>query len=132
MKILNTVLRVVLVLLMISPILGALGIGPAPTADMYNTPEAFAFIDMLMDSKYVTWVMAIVFTIAIVLTITNRMAAAALLILPITINIIGFHAFLDGGLFTAGASMGVAIFLINLYFLWQNRATYRAFLRKNA
>lgn len=130
MKILNIVLKVVLCLLMVSPILGVTGVFPAPTADMYNTPEAFAFIEMLMSVGYVNWIIAVVFFAAIVLIVTGRMALAALLILPVTVNIISFHAFLDGGLFTAGATMGVAIFLLNLYFLWQNRAQYRSLWAK--
>ncbi len=131
MKILNIILRVVLCLLLITPILGALGIFPAPTADLYNTAGAFAFIDMLSTTKYITYIMAFVFAAAIILTITNRMALTALLILPITVNIISFHAFLDGGLFTSGAIMGNVLFLINIYFLWKNRAHYRALCEKN-
>lgn len=125
-KILNIVLKIVLVLLMISPILGTLGIFPAPTRDLYNSDEAFNFINILMNSGYVMWMMAVVFLISIILVFKNKMAAVALLILPITLNIVGFHAFLDGGLLTAGAVMGNVLLLINLYFLYQNRAVYKA------
>ncbi len=128
-KIINIILRVLLVLLSISPVLGVLGIFPAPTADMYNTPEAFQFIALLMDAGYVNWMMAVVFLIAIILTFKNKMAAVALLILPITLNIVGFHAFLDGGLFTKGAVMGNVLLLINLYYLWDNRNKYKAAYR---
>lgn len=124
MKILNIILKIILCLLLVSPILGALGIFPPPTPDLYNTPQAFAFIDMLMQGKYITWMIAIVFAISIVLIATKRTALAALLILPITLNIIGFHLFLDGGLFTSGAIMADVLFVLNLYFLWQNRSRY--------
>lgn len=127
-KILHTVLKIVLILLMISPILGTLGIFPAPTRGMYNTDEAFQFITILMNSGYVMWMMAVVFLISIILVFKNKMASVALLILPITLNIIGFHAFLDGGLLTPGAIMGNALLLINLYFLWQNKETYKSLL----
>jgi putative oxidoreductase len=126
MKILNIILRIVLGLLLISPILGALGVFPPPTPDLYNTPEAFEFINVLMEGKYITYMIAVVFAIAAVAIAMNRMAFAALLILPITVNIISFHLFLDGGLFTAGAIMANVLFLINLYFLWQNRGRYAA------
>ena len=111
---------------MVSPILGTLGIFPAPTRDLYNTDVAFDFINILMTTGYVMWIMSIVFLICLVLILKNKMAAVALLLLPISLNIVGFHAFLDGGLFTAGAIMGNALLLINIYFLWQNRNVYKA------
>ena len=130
MKILNIVLKVILCLLLVSPILGALGVFPPPTPDLYNTPEAFAFINMLFTAKYVVYIIAIVFAICIGLIIMKRTALAALLLLPITLNIICFHLFLDGGLFTAGAIMANMVFLLNLYFLWQNRARYMSLWNK--
>jgi hypothetical protein len=131
MKILNIILRIILSILIISPILGVLGIFPAPTADLYNTPQAFAFIDMLFITQYIMWIMAVVFTISIILIIMNRMALVALLILPITVNIVAFHAFLDGGLFTSGAIMADVLLLINIYFLWKNRGQYNVLLNKS-
>lgn len=128
MKIINIILKVILALLLVSPILGTLGIFPAPTADMYNTPEAYNFIVALLSVGYITWMMSIVFVICIILIIMNKMAAVALLLLPITLNIIGFHIFLDGGVFTPGAIMANVLFLLNLYFLWQNRERYKALL----
>jgi hypothetical protein len=132
MKILHVVLKVILSLLLISPILGVLGIFPPPTPDMYNTPEAYDFIQALFAVRYVLWVEALVFALSIILIITNRMALAALLILPITVNIIAFHACLDGGLFTTGAIMADVLLVLNLYFLWQNRHTYATLLRKGS
>lgn len=120
MKIFNNILKVLLGLLLISPILGVLGVFPKPTPDLYNTPEGFAFIDMLYNGRYVMWIMAVVFALCLFLIITNRMALASLLLLPITVNIIGFHAFMDGGLFTPGAVMANLLLLINLYFIWRN------------
>ena len=125
MKIFNIILRIVLCLILITPILGALGIFPPPTADLYNTKEAFAFISILFTTKYVLYLEALVFLIAIILTAMNRMAVVALLILPITVNIIAFHAFLDGGLLTSGAVLADVLFLLNIYFLWHNREKYK-------
>ncbi len=131
MKIINNILRVLLALLLVSPILGTLGVFPAPTADMYNTAAGWNFIQALYAVPYIMYVMAAVFAVAIGLIVTNRMALAALLILPITVNIIGFHAFLDGGLLTVGAIMANALALINIYFLWRSRGVYRILLARN-
>ncbi len=128
MKTINIIFRILLALLIVTPILGALGIFPAPTADLYSSPEAFAFINILFTTKYVLYIMALVFFVSILLIIKNRMAAAALLILPITVNIVAFHAFLDGGLLTGGAVMANILLLLNVYFLWQNREKYKSLL----
>jgi NADH:ubiquinone oxidoreductase subunit K len=130
-KYINIVLKVILSLLFVMPILGTLGVFPAPTADMYNDPKAFVFIKTLSEvSTYINYIMAIVFALSLVLVWTKRTALAMLLILPITVNIIAFHLFLDGGLFTAGAVMGNIFFLLNLYFIWQERANYSQLLAR--
>ncbi len=126
MKKINIALRVILALLLFIPILGTLGLFPAPTRDLYNSDQGFNFIMILMESGYVMWMMSVVFLFSIILIFKNRMAIVALLLLPITLNIIGFHMFLDGGIFTGGAVMGNVLLLINLYFLYQNKDKYRA------
>ncbi len=128
MKIFNITLKVLLSFLLITPILGTLGIFLAPTREMYNTDEAYKFIMILMNSGYVMWMMAVVFAISLVMIWKNKMALVALLILPITLNIVGFHAFLDGGLLTGGAVMGNVLLLINVYFLYQNRGVYKVLM----
>ncbi len=122
--------KILLTLLLISPILGVLGIFPAPTRDLYQTDQAFQFVDLLMKSRYVMYMDAVVFLLAIVCLWTRRTALAALLLLPISLNIVGFHAFLDGGPFTAGAIMGNVLFLLNLAFLWKERAQYKTLFEK--
>lgn len=128
MKNLHIVLKVLLTLLSVTPILGALGLFPAPTRDLYQTDQAFEFINVLMTSGYINPLMAMVFALAVILLWTRREAVAALVILPLTINIVAFHAFLDGGLFTAGAVMGNVLLLLNLYFLWYGRERYMVLL----
>lgn len=130
MKILNRVFEIVLCLIIFMPILGVLGVFPEPTADLYNTPEAFAFIDILAKTLYIPYLNAIVYAASILLIITNRMALAALLMLPINVNVVAFHLFLDGGLFTGGAVLGNILMLLNLYFLWQNRERYMSLWEK--
>jgi len=129
-KIIHTILKVLLSLLMLMPIVGALGVFPAPTADLYNSPQAFAFIEALMNSGYLNPLMGIVFAIALVLLWLKREALSAMLILPITVNIVAFHLFLDGGLLTPGASMADLLFILNLYFLWKNRSVYQSLFEK--
>ena len=128
-KALNITLKLLLTLILVMPILGATGIFPAPTPEMYNTPEAYDFVAMLMASKYIMIIDAVVFALAIVCLWTKRVALAALLILPITVNIVGFHLFLDGGLFTASAMMGNLLLLLNLHFLWQSRKEYSSLMK---
>lgn len=128
-KILNIVLKLILTFLLVTPILGATGIFPEPTPEMYNTQEAYDFIAILMAGKYIMIIQSVVFALAVICLWTRRTALAALLILPITVNIVGFHLFLDGGLFTEGAVMGNVLLLLNLYFLWQERKEYAALLK---
>lgn len=130
MKIFNIILKVILCLLLVSPILGVLGIFPGPTRDLYNTDQAFSFIQMLMDVGYINWLIAIVFLASIILIATNRTAFAAILIAPVMVNIVAFHLFLDGGLFTKGAMLANLLLILTVYFLWQNRLTYRALWNK--
>ncbi len=128
-KILNVVLKLILTVLLVMPILGATGIFPEPTPEMYNTQEAYDFIAVLMAGKYIMIIQSVVFALAVLCLWTRRTALAALLILPITVNIVGFHLFLDGGLFTGGAVMGNVLLVLNLYFLWQERKEYTALLK---
>ncbi|MEI9966366.1 MAG: hypothetical protein WDN67_01775 [Candidatus Moraniibacteriota bacterium] len=124
MKIIDIICKIIFCLIIAMPILGALGIFPEPTADLYNTPEAFAFIQALSETKYILYINAIVFAASIILLITGRTALAALLVLPITVNVVAFHLFLDGGLLTPGAIMADVMLFLNLYFLWQSRTRY--------
>lgn len=130
MKVLHIILKIILTLILITPILGAFGIFPEPTKEMYNTDEAFNFIQILMNTaNYIKYTMAIVFAVGIVLLWTKREALSAILIAPITINIVGFHLFLDGGLFTSGAIMGNILLLLNIYLLWKNKDQYNNLLK---
>lgn len=124
MKIVNIVLKAILSLILVLPILGVLQIGPPATRDLYNTDEAFQFIETLNEVRYISIIMAVVHVLALVCLWTKRTALAALLILPITVNVVGFHLVLDGGLLTGGAVLGNILLLLNAYFLWQNRQRY--------
>ena len=130
-KYIHNFLKVILSLILIFPVLGILGIFPAPTRELYNTDIAFSFIQILGEAGYINYIMALVYLVALWALWTRREALAALLILPVVVNIIGFHAFLDGGLFTAGAVLGNVFLLLNVYFLWKNWSQYKNLFRKN-
>ena len=127
-KWIDIVLKVVLSLILITPILGLTGLFPPPTRDLYNTDEAFAFIQMMTDGRYISLIMAVVHIVALFCLWTRRTGLAALLVLPITVNVVAFHAFLDGGLLTPGAVLGNIMLLINAYFLWEHRREYAPLL----
>jgi hypothetical protein len=127
-KAIDIVLKVLLSLILVLPILGLLGVGPPASPDLYNTPQAWDFIEMLNEVRYISIIMAVVHVVALVCLWARRTAIAALLILPITVNVVGFHAFLDGGLLKPGAIPGNVMLLLNLYFLWKHRGEYRPLL----
>jgi hypothetical protein len=131
-KAVDIVLRVVLSLILVLPILGTLGVFPPPTQDLYNTPAAFQFIQTLQESRYINIMMVVVHVIALFCLWTRRTALAALLILPITLNVVGFHLVLDGGLLTGGAVPGNIMLLINAYFLWQSRHEYASLVAQRS
>lgn len=132
MKTFNTIVKVILTLLLIMPIFGILGFFPEPTVEMYTNETAFQFIQILMTSKYIMYMEAITFAVILFSIWTRREALGALLLLPFTFNIVGFHAFLDGGPFTGGAVMGNVLLLINVYFLWVYRNQILPLFQKRA
>ncbi len=125
MKILNIVMRILLGLLLVTPILGATGVFPAPTADLY-TPTGWAFMSALMASGYIMPLLGILCAMCVVLIAMNKTALAAILLAPMTVNVICFHAFVDTGLVSPSAIMGVLLLILNAYFLWVNRMKYKA------
>lgn len=129
-KSLHIILKLLMTLLLVSPILGAFGLFPEPTRDLYTSDKSFEFIRVLMESGYVMPIMALCFALCIVLFWTKREALAALILLPFTINIVAFHLFLDGGLLTPGAIMADVLLLLNIYYLYRERHAYQPLLKK--
>lgn len=128
----HIVLKVVLSLILVMPILGTLGIFPAPTRDMYQSDAAFQFVTLLMNgAAYVGIVNAIVCVLTLASLWTKREALGALLLLPLSVHIVAFHAFLDGGLFVGGAIMGNVLFVLNVYFLYKNKASYTSLIEQH-
>ncbi len=128
-KYLHIFLKVILSLIMLMPVVGATGMLGEATRDLYNSDEAFAFIEALVAVMYINYMMAVVLVLALIALWTRREALAGLLILPISLNVVAFHLVLDGGLFTAGALLGNIMLLINLYLIWVNRSVYRPLIQ---
>ncbi|MAQ59570.1 hypothetical protein CL638_02595 [bacterium] len=128
-KTLHIVAKVILSLILLLPVLGLTGMLGEPTRDFYNSDEAYAFIQMLTEVMFINYIMAVVHIIALIALWTKRELLAALLVLPITVNVVAFHLFLDGGLLTGGAILGNIMLLINLYLLWIHRNRLKTLLR---
>ena len=128
-KIIHIVCKVVLSLILLLPVLGTTGMLGEATRDLYNTDQAFAFIQMLVQVMYINYIMAAVHVVALIALWTKREALGALLILPITVNVFAFHAFIDGGVFTGGAVLANIMLLLNAYLLWRNREVLKQLLR---
>ncbi len=128
-KYLHIIAKVLFSLILLMPVLGATGMLGEATRDLYNTDEAYAFIQTLVSVMYINYMMSVVHILALVALWTKREALAALLVLPITLNVVGFHLVLDGGLFTAGALLGNIMLVLNLYLLWKNRRAYTNLLQ---
>jgi hypothetical protein len=133
-KYLYLVLKAIFSLLILLPVVSfvaiLLGQDISPKPEYYNTEVAYSFIKILMDTKYIVLTNSLIFAVSLVLLWTKRAALAAVLVLPVTYNIIAFHAFLDGGLLTGGAVMGDILFAINLYLIWYHRDQYLQLISK--
>lgn len=128
-KYLHIIAKVLFSLILILPVVGSTGLLGEATRDLYNTDRAFAFIEVLNDVLYITYMMAVVHVIALIALWTKREALAALLELPIMLNVVAFHLVLDGGLFTAGSVLADLMLILNFYFLWVNRVDYQSLLK---
>lgn len=127
-KYLHILAKAVFSLILALPVVGITGMLGEATRELYNTDQAFAFIQSLTTVMYINYIIAAVHVLAIVALWTKREALAALLVLPITVNVVAFHLVLDGGLLTGGALLGNLMLLLNLYLLWKNREAYRGIL----
>lgn len=124
-------LKIILSLILLMPILGITGILGEPKPEFYNTQMAYDFIMALTTlGYYINYMMVATCALGLIALWTGREALAALLILPVTANVVGFHLFIDGGLFTMGALLGNIMGLINLYLLYKNQNKYQPLLRK--
>lgn len=130
-KVIHIVLKVVFSLILALPVVGVTGLLGEATRELYNTDAAFSFIMQLTnDAVYISYMMAVVHVFALIALWIRREALAVLLELPIIANIIGFHAFLDGGLLTGGAVVANIYLLLVLYLLYANRETLKTLINQ--
>ena len=121
MKILHNFLKAILTLIIATPVLGLTGQFP-PKPEYYNSSEAYNFINILMSSASFIQIGIVLACVSSIYCLwTRREFLAGLILLPITYNVMAFHAFLDGGLLTGGAVMGNIMSAINFYLLWKNK-----------
>jgi putative oxidoreductase len=128
MKALHVFAKVLLGLLCILPILGTLGVFPAPTADMY-TPEAWAFMSAMMNTGYIMPLLGVSFAICFVLLVLNKTALMAVMLAPLTVNIMLFHWALDAAPVSGNSVMAYVLLVLNVYFLRINWSKYTSILR---
>jgi hypothetical protein len=124
MKILTTIMRVLWGLVLLLPILGAAHVFPDPTPDLYS-PAGWAFMQALMNAGYMMPLLGLTFFVALIFIILNRTAIAAIIILPVLVNILCFHLFVDNSFFTFSASLAWVLLICTAYFLWINREKYK-------
>jgi putative oxidoreductase len=105
-------------------LLGAFGWEP-PVAP----PHARAFQVAMHDAGYFLPIITAVFLVTGVSFIFDRYAAlAALVLLPISVNMLLYHAVLGGG----QLPVALLFFGVNCYVLWYCRAAYGPLLRAKA
>lgn len=124
MRIFTLICRILLILLLAMPVLGSLGLFPPPTAEMY-TPQGWAFMSAMMATGYMLPALGMTFGVVLVLALLNRMALAAILLAPVTVNIMLFHWFLDASPVSAAAAPAYVLLFLNAFFLWRNWHVYR-------
>ncbi len=128
MKILGIVVRVLLCLLLVMPVLGTLGVFPPPTADLY-TPQGWAMMSALMNSGYMMPLLGLSFALVLALILLKRSALAAVILVPLTVNVMAFHLFLDAFPISGSSVMGYVLLVCNVYLLWEQRAKYAPLLK---
>jgi putative oxidoreductase len=125
MKIVSIILRILFGLVLLLPVLGTLGVFPPPTAEMYS-PPGWAFMQAMTATGYLPLLIALTCAVCLVLVIMNRTALAAVLVAPLTVNILLFHLVLDRSMFTPSALPAWVLLITNACFLWENRVKYRS------
>lgn len=125
MKILTIVLKILFGLVLLLPVLGALGVFPPPTPDLYS-PPGWAFMQALMATGYMLPLIGVTCAVCLVLVIIGCTALAAVLITPLTVNVVLFHLLLDHSMFSPAALLAWVLLITNAYFLWIERKKYKA------
>jgi uncharacterized membrane protein YphA (DoxX/SURF4 family) len=106
---------------------GFLHLIPAPTTPI---PEgALAFAMAMMKTGYLFQLVKGTEVLAGALLLTNRLVPLALVLLaPVLVNIVAFHAFLE----PSGLAIPIVLVGLEIYLAWRYRDAYRAVLAARA
>ena len=128
---LHHVLRIPLGLVFLATSLIGLFKLAAPPPDY--PAAAMAFSTAMGDTGYFMTMVAIVQIVCAVALLLGWWVPLALVVLaPVTVNILLFHAFLTPGLLLGSAAPGVLVFVLNVWLLWIYRAHFRGLLVRRA
>lgn len=90
---------------------------------------AVAFAGAMVKTGYLFYLVAATQIIVGVLLLSNRFVPLALvLIAPVVVNILAFHAFLA----PSGAGPGIVVAMLEVYLAWAYRKAYRPLLAMRA
>ncbi len=93
---------------------------PAPT------PEGGAFLGALFTAGYMFPFIKITEILGGALLLANRSTLGAVILFPVTLNILAYHLFLDQG----GLVIALAFLAMNLGVAWFNRDNYKSLFVK--
>ncbi|HLC73616.1 MAG TPA: DoxX protein [Candidatus Nanoarchaeia archaeon] len=106
-------------------ILGVMAFMNLPLPDFYP-PKALAFLQALGDTGYMSYVTGIIQILVGLMFITRRyVALGAIILMPISFNIVIFHLFLD----LKTIIPGLIIFALNIFILYTEHDKYKSLLR---
>ena len=106
-------------------ILGVMAFMNLPLPDFYP-PKALAFLQALGDTGYMNYVTGIIQILVGLMFITRRyVALGAVILMPISFNIVIFHLFLD----LKTIIPGLIIFALNIFILYTEHDKYKSLLR---
>ncbi len=105
---------------------GLMGLGIFGWEPPVAGPKARPFQLAMHEAGYFMLIMTAIFLITGISFVINRYAAlSAIVLFPVTLNILLFHTFLEGG----GLPAAVVFFAVNCFMLWFYREAYVPLLR---
>ncbi|MBS3156863.1 hypothetical protein J4442_01675 [Candidatus Woesearchaeota archaeon] len=106
-------------------VLGTMAFMNLPLPGFY-LPKALAFLQALGDTGYMNYIMGIIQILVGLMFITRRyVALGAIILMPISFNIVIFHLFLD----LKTIIPGLIIFALNVFILYTEHDKYKSLLR---
>src|SRR3989344_1239643 len=106
-------------------VLGTMAFMNLPLPGFY-LPKALAFLQALGDTGYMNYIMGIIQILVGLMFITRRyVALGAVILMPISFNIVIFHLFLD----LKTIIPGLIIFALNVFIIYTEHDKYKRLLR---